>query len=141
MRNQGEAIMQSIITVITALHVLSSVFWAGSTFTLAHTGGVQAEHLFRPQIGAATVAVITGAALWHYLHEGSVGISEQILATGAACAIIAAGIQGISTGSALRRAGPVNSAQALRSIAIGQRAAGVLLATTFDSPSRKTARS
>jgi hypothetical protein len=94
-------------------------------------GGVQAEHLFRPQIGAATVAVITDAALWHYLHEGSVGISEQILATGAACAIIAAGIQGISTGSALRRAGPVNSAQALRSIAIGQRAAGVLLATTI----------
>ena len=131
MRNQGKAIMQSIIIVITALHVLSSVFWAGSTFTLAHTGGVQAEHLFRPQIGAATVAVITGAALWHYLHEGSVGISEQILATGAACAIIAAGIQGISTGSTLRRAGPVNSAQALRSIAIGQRAAGVLLATTI----------
>src|SRR4030088_250559 len=106
MRNQGKGIMQSVIIVITALHVLSSVFWAGSTFTLAHTGGVQAEHLFRPQIGAATVA----------------GISEQILATGAACAIIAAGIQGISTGSTLRSAGPVNSAQALRSIAIGQRA-------------------
>src|ERR1700682_97995 len=130
MRNQGKA-THAIIIVITGLHVLSSVFWAGSTFALAHTGGVQAEHLFRPQIGAATVAVITGAALWHYLHEGSVGISEQILATGAACAITAAGIQGISTGSTLRRAGPVNSAQALRSIAIGQRAAGVLLAITI----------
>ena len=129
MTNQGKAIMQSIIIVITALHVLSSVFWAGST--LAHAGGVRAERLFRPQIGAAIVAVITGAALWHYLHEGSFGISEQILTTGAACAIIAAGIQVISTGSTLRRAGPVNSAQALRSIAMGQRAAAVLLAITF----------
>lgn len=123
--------MQSIIIVITALHVLSSVFWAGSTFTLAHTGGVQAEHLFRPQMGAATVAVITDVTLWHYLHEGSFGISEQILATGAACAIIAAGIQGISTGSTLHRAGTVNSAQALRSIVMGQRAAAVLLAITI----------
>jgi hypothetical protein len=107
MTNQGKAIMQSTIIVITALHVLSSVFWAGSTFTLAHAGGVRAERLFRPQIGAAIVAVITGAALWHYLHEGSFGISEQILATGAACAIIAAGIQVISTGSTL--AGPARS--------------------------------
>lgn len=123
--------MQSVIIVITALHVLSSVFWAGSTFALAHSGGVQAERLFRPQMGAATAAVITGAALWHHLHEGSLGISEQILATGAACAIIAAGIQGISTGATLRSAGPINSAQALRSIAIGQRAAGVLLAITI----------
>jgi hypothetical protein len=123
--------MQSIIIAITALHVLSSVFWAGSTFTLAHTGGVQAEHLFRPQMGAATVAVITDVTLWHYLHEGSFGISEQILATGAACAIIAAGIQGISTGSTLHRAGTVNSAQALRSIVMGQRAAAVLLAITI----------
>jgi hypothetical protein len=131
MRRKGEATMQSIIIVVTALHVLSSVFWAGSTFALARTGGVLAERLFRSQMGAATVAVITGAALWHYLHEGSFGTSEQILATGAACAIIAAGIQGISTGSTLRAVDPVNSAQALRSIAIGQRAAAVLLAITL----------
>jgi hypothetical protein len=131
MRRKGEATMQSIIIVVTALHVLNSVFWAGSTFALASTGGVLVERLFRPQMGAATVAVITGAALWHYLHEGSFGTSEQILATGAACAIIAAGIQGISTGSTLRAADPVNSAQALRSIAIGQRTAAVLLAITL----------
>jgi hypothetical protein len=123
--------MESILIVTVALHVLSSVFWAGSTFTMARTGGILAERLLRPQMGAAAVAVIMGAVLWHYLHEGSFGTSEKMLAIGAVCAIIAGGIQGISAGSTLRKADSVISAQSLRPIAKGQRAAAGLLAITI----------
>lgn len=55
--------MQTVLVVTLVLHVLSGVFWAGSTFTLARTGGTGAEKLFRPQMGAAVVAVLTGAVL------------------------------------------------------------------------------
>jgi hypothetical protein len=123
-------VMQITLIVTQVLHVLSGVFWAGSTFALARTGAVHADQLFRPQMGAAAVAVITGAVLWHYLHEGSFGTSEQILAAGAVCAIVAGGIQGISTGSTLRKADSVSSEQSLRAIAKGQRAAAALLAIT-----------
>jgi hypothetical protein len=98
---------------------------------MARTGGILAERLLRPQMGAAAVAVIMGAVLWHHLHEGSFGTSEKMLAIGAVCAIIAGGIQGISAGSTLRKADSVISAQSLRSIAKGQRAAAGLLAITI----------
>jgi hypothetical protein len=43
-----------------ALHVLSGVFWAGSTFVLARSGGIGAERLAYPQV----VAVLGGIVLW-----------------------------------------------------------------------------
>jgi len=119
--------MHSIIVICLALHVLSSVFWAGSTFTLARTQALLAERLFKPQMGAAAAAVITGVVLWHTLHKGGFGTPEQILAAGAACAIIAALIQGVSKGLSSRKA---DSGQATRLIVIGQRAAAALLAVT-----------
>ncbi|MEN3375287.1 MAG: hypothetical protein V7604_642, partial [Hyphomicrobiales bacterium] len=55
--------MQAILIVTLVLHVLSGVFWAGSTFALARIGGNQADRFFRPQMGAAAVAIVTGGVL------------------------------------------------------------------------------
>ena len=54
--------MQIALVIALSLHVLSSVFWAGSSFTLARTGGLGGEKLFRPQMGAALVAILTGGS-------------------------------------------------------------------------------
>src|SRR5215471_1238365 len=69
--------MQTILVFTLVLHVLSGVFWAGSTFTLVRRG-VGAESLVRPQLGAAGIAVVTGAALWQLVHSGSPGKTEYI---------------------------------------------------------------
>jgi hypothetical protein len=63
-------VMQMTLIVALVLHVLSGVFWAGTTFALARTGGNQADLFFRPQMGAAAIAVVTGGVLWFYLHHG-----------------------------------------------------------------------
>ena len=89
--------MQAILVFTLVLHVLAGVFWAGSTFTLARHG-VGTESLVRPQLGAAVIAVVTGAALWHFVHSGSPGKTEHILLTGAVAALAAAGVQGLSHG-------------------------------------------
>lgn len=89
--------MQTTLVLTLVLHVLSGVFWAGSTFTLARTAaGV--EGLLRPQLGAAFTAVVTGALLWHLVHSGSPGGTEYILLAGAVAALIAAGVQGLLGG-------------------------------------------
>jgi hypothetical protein len=40
--------MQATVVIALVLHVLSGVFWAGTTFALARLGGNQAGHLLRP---------------------------------------------------------------------------------------------
>ncbi len=40
--------MQTALIIALSLHVLSSVFWAGSSFTLARTGGLGGEKLLGP---------------------------------------------------------------------------------------------
>jgi hypothetical protein len=126
--------MQTTLIAIVALHILAGVFWAGSTFTLARTGGALAERLFRPQMGAAAAAIATGTALWFFLHRGGFGLSEEILALGALCALAAAGVQGVSLGPAARQlahaGGSVSTAPQDR-IATGQRVAAGLLAITI----------
>jgi hypothetical protein len=57
-------VMQMTLIVALVLHVLSGVFWAGTTFALARTGGNQADLFFRPQMSAAAIAVVTGGVLW-----------------------------------------------------------------------------
>jgi hypothetical protein len=124
--------MQASIIAALVLHVLSGVFWAGSTFVLARTGGNQADRLFRPQMGAATVAVVTGAVLWFLLHRGPPGIQEHLLGIGAVCALLAAGVQG-SGARAVRELSAAGGAQALAAngrVAARQRIAAALLAVT-----------
>lgn len=124
--------MQTALIIALSLHILSSVFWAGSSFTLARTGGLGGEKLQGPQIGAATVAIVTGATLWHLVHEGSFARSEQILAAGAAAALAAIAVQIIVGGSAVRqlRSGADDASAARSRLAVAQRIAAGLLTIT-----------
>jgi hypothetical protein len=124
--------MLYVLMAVLSLHVLSAVFWTGISFALARTGGLGGARLFRPQMGAALMAVITGAYLWSQLHAGGFGTPEHVLAIGAACAVIAAGIQGRFGGMAIRalRQGNLTDVQVQPRIAIGQRIAAPLLAVT-----------
>jgi uncharacterized membrane protein len=122
--------MQIALIIAVSLHILSSVFWAGTSFTLARNGGVGGEQLFRPQMGAAVIAVLTGGYLGHSIHAGAFGTTEQILATGALAALVAAGVQGAIGGRAVRslRTGTADKAGARSRIATAQRVAAALLA-------------
>jgi uncharacterized membrane protein len=124
--------MQFLLIITLSLHVLSSVFWAGSSFTLARTGGAGGEQLFGPQMGAAVVTMLTGAYLGHSVHAGMFGTAEQILAVGALAALLAAAVQGAIGGRAIRslRHGKADAADARSRIATAQRVAAMLLAVT-----------
>ncbi|HWZ58607.1 MAG TPA: hypothetical protein VNW46_06470 [Gemmatimonadaceae bacterium] len=87
--------MQILIVVVVAFHVLAGVFWAGSTFVLARAGGVGAEQLARPQLGAAGVAVIAGVVLWILMHAHGFHRAEAVLVLGACCAIAAGVVQAL----------------------------------------------
>jgi len=121
--------MQQTLAIALSLHVLAATFWGGSTFALARMAGNGGERLFAPQMGAATIAVITGAYLWRTLHESSFGVMEQFLIAGAVCALLAVAIQAIVIGSALgalRRRGD-DDAKARSRILVTHRVAAVLL--------------
>ena len=122
--------MRATLIVTLVLHILSGVFWAGTTFALARTGANQTDQFFRPQMGAAVIVVATGGLLWYLVHPGSFGTTEQILAVGVFCAFVAAGIQGMSGGSALRKLSIVDESEASRlrhRVATGQRVAAAFL--------------
>jgi hypothetical protein len=125
--------MPYAIMAAISLHILSAVFWAGTSFTLARTGGAGAAALFRPQMGAALIAVLSGTYLWSRLHEAGFGTTEMVLAVGASCAIAAAGVQGALTGPALRalKRGGNTASQAQPRIAIAQRIGSGLLTVTI----------
>ena len=126
--------MQATLIIALVLHVLSGVFWAGSTFALARTGGNQADRFFRPQMGAATVAIVTGGVLGYLVHRGTPGIQEHLLGIGALCALLAAGVQG-SGARAVRElsassSGAGGAFAANSRVATSQRIAAALLAVT-----------
>jgi hypothetical protein len=127
--------MQLILIVLLVFHVVPGVFWAGTTFVLARSGGQGAEQLAYPQLGAATVSMLAGLALWGVLHGGNFGTFEQVLAVGVVCAIAAAGVQSARGLPALRRlrAASGSDAESLRGqIAQAQRiAAGLLVVTVI----------
>lgn len=108
--------MTVLIMLLLVLHVLPGVYWAGSTFVLARSGGGGAERMFGAQMGAATLAILAGIGLMVLLHRGPQGPVEHTLGAGAVCAVAAAGVQG-----ALRR----------RSPAAAQRIAAGLLSITI----------
>jgi hypothetical protein len=124
--------MQIALIIALSLHILSAVFWAGTSFTLARTGGIGGEQLFRPQMGAAAIAVLTGFYLGHLAHAGTFGTAEQVLAVGAIFAFAAAGVQGAIGGRAIRslRTGTTDETGARSRIATAQRIAAALLAVT-----------
>src|SRR5262245_1748749 len=125
--------MQILLILLLVLHVLPGVFWAGSTFVLARAHGSGAETLAYPQIGAATVSMLAGVALWGVLHRAGFGAFEQTLAIGVLCAIAAAGVQSGMVLPAVRKLRTASDAEhsALRSrIGKAERLAAGLLAIT-----------
>jgi hypothetical protein len=119
-----ENAMSITLLVTFMLHVASGVFWAGSTFALAETGAASADKLFRPQMGAAVVAVITDGVLWLYLH-----LQEPVLALGVLAALLAAGVQGALCGPALRQLARADGNDVPQArVALGHRIAAGLLA-------------
>ena len=125
--------MRATLIVTLVLHFLSGVFWEGTTFALARTGANQTDQFFRTQMGAAVIVVATGGLLWYLVHPGSFGTTEQILAVGVFCAFVAAGVQGVSGGSALRKVSITDEFEASRlrhRVATGQRVAAAFLMLT-----------
>jgi len=126
--------MQLLLIVLLIFHVVPGVFWAGTTFVLARNGGQGAEQLAYPQIGAATVSILAGLALWGFLHGGGFGTFEQVLAVGVICAIAAAGVQSARGLPAVRRLGAAGGGEAasLRvQITGAQQIAAILLVITI----------
>ena len=125
--------MQTTLIVTLMLHVLSGVFWAGTTFALARTAGNQAALFFRPQMGAAAVAVVTGGVLWFLLHHGPPGMQGHILAIGSLCALLAVGVQGVVGAPALRKLSGFSESEDSRlrhRVVTSQRTAAALLMIT-----------
>jgi len=83
-------------------------------------------------MGAATVAIVTGAVLGFLLHRGTPGIQEHLLAIGALCALFAAGVQGSGARAVreLAAAGAGDGFRANSRVATRQRIAAALLAVT-----------
>jgi hypothetical protein len=49
--------------------------------------------LWRPQLGAAVVAILSGGYLWPVLHAGQFGDMEKVLSVGAGSALVAVALQ------------------------------------------------
>lgn len=127
--------MQTLLVVLIVLHVLTGVFWAGSTFVLARTGGASAEHLAFPQFGAAIATMLMGIAVWALaLHAVPPIPSLHVLGAGVICAVLAAVVQALAL-PAVRQLRTHSSDEITprRRIAIRQRIAGVLLMITVMS--------
>lgn len=124
--------MTILVPFLVALHVLASVFWAGSTFVLARTSAAGIETLARPQLGSAFVTIAAGAILMGLAHAFSMSPFGYVLASGIIAALVALGIQ-ISALPMLQRLGaaPEADKSRLRSrLAIAQRIAALCLAIT-----------
>ena len=123
--------MQTALMATVATHVLAAVYWAGTTFGLARTGGASADRLFAPQMAAATIAVLSGGYLWSLTHAGGSGLAEQVLALGALSAVVAAGVQGVLVGPSLRRIRRADDAVAQKRLGLAYRISAGLLVITL----------
>ena len=121
--------MQYALILAAALHVLTTAFWAGTTFALARTGGAAAERLFGPQLVAALLAFASGGYLGHTLHAHAFGRSEQALMAAIAASAAALLVQAALLGRVLRtlRDGARDQARARAQAALAHRVAAVLL--------------
>ena len=122
--------MYLLMTAIS-IHLLVGVFWAGSTF-MAARNAVAGETVVLPQLGGAVLVVASGAYLWSVSHAGRFDLSEQVLALGAAAALLAILAQatlGLAAMRALRR-DPAEGGARSRML-FAQRIAAALLAVTI----------
>ncbi|WP_049622767.1 hypothetical protein [Frateuria defendens] len=120
--------MQTLLVFLIVLHVLTGVFWAGTTFVLARTAGANAERLAYPQFGAAVATLAMGVAVWALSLRGVPAVpSTRVLGAAVLCALLAALVQGFAL-PAVRRLRDADAPR--RRIAVSQRVAAVLLAAT-----------
>ena len=125
-------LMQILIAVAVVVHALAAVFWMASSGMVARMAGKGAETLFPRQMGAVLVVVLTGGFLWRLLHTGGFGAYEWILAGGAACALVAAVVQGVVVGTSAGRLKAGGDEAKLRGAMAGaNRAASALLGICF----------
>jgi hypothetical protein len=117
--------MPAVFIVALSLHVLSAIFWAGSTFVLARTAGLGLDRLRVPQLGAAFVAAASGAYLGHAAHGDTLTRAQWVLLAGAALALVAAALQVIA---AIRARSPERLGF---NVAVQRAAAGLLAATAL----------
>ncbi|MGY2994892.1 hypothetical protein [Mesorhizobium sp. URHB0026] len=125
--------MQYVYIAVIGLHVMAGVFWAGTTIAVGRDPDIRAERFFRPQMGAAGLAFLTGFLLWYFFHEGAFGSMEKVLALGILTALIAAGVQGALVGSASRQFAGADAAtqpELRAKMTRGERIAGGLLVIT-----------
>jgi hypothetical protein len=114
-------------------HVGAGLYWLMSSFLVALAKGQGAEAQFRPQMVAAGLTFALGLFLWRQMHAYGFGKMEAMLALGAACAVLAAGVQGVRVGGSLRklRTGAISKDLAMHRIRQGHRQAAVLLAAAL----------
>lgn len=125
--------MQWILIVVLALHILSGVAWTGMTFGMA-SGVIPLEttpQLRGRQRGAAVVAMLAGLALWGLAHRGGFYTAEMALAAGSVLAILAAILQGVAGGRLKRAMASGSLDQARAGVAGLDRATAGLLALTI----------
>ncbi|WP_250625445.1 hypothetical protein [Pinirhizobacter soli] len=121
--------MQWIVIALIVLHVVTGVFWAGSSFVLARMGGLLVEKLAFPQFGAGVATLCLGMATWFLALRGLPPTPGfHVLGIGAACAVLALIVQA----SALPAVKTLKGAQGdsspqQRRVLISQRAAAGLL--------------
>jgi hypothetical protein len=125
--------MPPVLIALLSVHILATLFWLLTSFVLARSKGEGSQKMFRWQMLAATLAVFSGGVLWSMFHRGLFGPPEMVLAGGAACAIVAAGVQGALVGGPIRRlkSGALSQAQAFAKITKGQRLSAGLLAVAL----------
>lgn len=79
------------------VHIISTTFWAGSSFVEARDRReVLGTSLFPAQMGAAAFAIASGGYLFSIFHPGVPTGTGILLALGALAAIIGAGVQGLA---------------------------------------------
>lgn len=102
--------MRSVLMLVTVLHVLPGVFWAGSSFVAAYGAVTRLERLAYWQMSAAVVTILAGGGLFAIILPG--GTPELVLEIGALCAVAAAGFQGAAL-PAIQHLGTASETEAI----------------------------
>jgi len=121
--------MQWIVIALIVLHVVTGVFWAGSSFVLARTGGLLVEKLAFPQFGAGIATLCMGLATWFLALRGLPPTPGfHVLGIGAACAVLALIVQASALPAVKTLHAQGGASPQQRRVLISQRiAAGLLL--------------
>lgn len=122
--------MRWVLILLTALHVLGGVYWAGSSFVAASGAIARMDRLTYGQIAIAIIVILAGGGLFAIMRP--TGTPELALEIGAICALVAVAVQGTAL-PAFWHLGTASGTEAIqaRSWALmSQRIAALLLAVT-----------